>query len=934
MAAARDGLQAAGTGAPPQLEVTQLTMGNGNRPCAPETEPAWVSSLGQARASNVTDPDGDQVAVEFRAYWDAGDGQENIVRWESGLSTARTSGSVISMPLPTGIPRQVPVQWEARVYAGGEFSPWSSEGAGYRCTFIYDTSVPATPVVTSPEYPEINAADPLDPWRNGAGRYGHFTFDGAENDVVTYAYTLSGSEQRVIDTVSTSEGAPRTVALLPERAGGYILEVRAIDRAGNSSPRRSYTFRVSSGTPALSVWELDEAAGADEAESERAAWPATLRGSTTLGAGGVSGSALRLDGVNGYARSSATVVDTSKSFTVSLWARLPEAGVSATGTAASAAGNRTDAFRLSVDPDTGGWSFGVSGSDTAGAEVTRARQDSAAALGQWSHITGVFDAASGEVLLYVDGERAGSAVFGGTPGEGRAGIGLGARVAGTGADQFFSGDLDEVQFFDYALTGAQVAALTDRQSITEGGRPATALWSFEEAIGATSVAGQPQAADAQVSDGVTFGIEGMRGTSATFDGTGGVAATTQPVIDTDRTFAIAAWARLSEDKPEETMVVAAQGVGDNPGFALVHAPDGRGWTLRHWSEDGAGGTLVEVSESPCDATEPDCAAAHIGAWTHVAGVYDHVREELRLFVNGELAGSAPFSAPADAGGRFIIGAAQDSNGGFTGHFDGQIDDVRVWDRMPSPEELRLLARETAQVAGRWKFETAENGTTPDESSADRPLTLGGDPVFGPGWFDMNALSLDGVDDHATLNQVPVDTSESFSVGVWAQAATVPTAPATLVSAPAADGSAFAVRFVPDPDYEGWGTWEVVLSESDGSAVTIAHNGFFDVREWNHIVLVYDAVRQQARLHVNGQLQESGCDASGESCERVSWVDHVTTDRATESLEVGRARVNGSWGEYWPGSVDDLWLIDGPLSRDQVAWLSGSHSGTPSELPNF
>ncbi|MDT0319206.1 LamG domain-containing protein [Streptomyces millisiae] len=914
--------------------MSQLSMEFGGV-CAPPASPAQVRTRGQVYAADVTDADGDRVAVEFRAYWDTGDGQGNVVRWAPGLSTFNASGSGFSMTLPSGLPRDGHVQWEARSYDGAEYSPWSSTAPQERCEFVYNTSVPPTPSVTSSEYPASNPADPADPWHDGVGRYGSFTFASTDTDVVRYRYRFASGDQ-VGDShdVLTSGGAPRTVRLVPDQRGDNRLYVRAVDSAGNSSAERSYVFRVGAGTPERAVWDLDEEAGTASVQGEGAPWTAALTGDAHAGAEGVLGSALRLGGESGYARTSNSVVDTSESFSVSLWARLPESGVTGTGTAISQAGNHASGFDLSVDPATGGWSFGLAASDARDAAVTRAQQDSAARVGEWTHVAGVVDASADEVLLYVDGRRVGAAPFDHETWEARGATALGARLSGRSQneDQFFEGDLDEAQFHDYGLTADQVAGLADQRPVTTGGRPASVIWSFEESADATRISGRAQTVEATASDGVTLGAEGEHGPSARFDGATGVVAASQPVVDTAGSFAVSAWVNLPSDKADRTMVVAAQTADDGSGFALVHAPGGQGWTMRGRA---AGGTVIEASQSPCPSSTPNCVAAGLGTWTHVVGVHDLDAEGLRVYVNGELAGSAPFTGAVSSTGRFTLGAVERQGDGQTDHLSGRIDDVRLFDRVATAYEVRRLAIRNSEVAGRWMFESTESGVTPDDSVRANPLILGGDASIGPGWIDYNALVLDGVDDHAFTDTIPVDTSDSFTVGVWAQAAEVASEGMTLVSGPGANNSAFRLRFEPDPEREGHGQWEAVLPAADAAGTTevrVANSQFLDVRDWNHIVLSYDAPRRQARLYVNGHLQQLPCDDPGtDPCGR-SWADGVMTYEAAGSLEVGRTGVGGSWGEHWAGSIDDLWLFQGALNDQQVAWLASSFFGTPTEVP--
>jgi hypothetical protein len=877
--------------------------------------------------------------VEFRALWNTGDGQGNVVRWESGLTTAKKSGSTfaVTQPALSAELGDVRVQWEARSYDGAQYSPWSASGSPARCTFIYNRTAPAAPAVSSPEYPASDPEDPQDGWHDGVGRYGDFTFDSASSDVNRYWYGLN-REPRAVNEITTTNGAARTVRLLPRRVGVNYLIVRAYDVAGNRSEDRTYLFRVRAGSPERMVWDLDEEVGAASALGEGEPWEAALTGDAAAGAAGVDGGALQLGGQSGYAATETPVLDTSKSFAVSFWARLPQGGVTATGTAVSQAGKNTDAFRISVDPGTGGWSFAVPVGDSASATVRRARQGQAAALGEWTHVVAVSKRPTSELQLYLNGQPAATTAFD-SPWEGRGIVALGAAFLGQTASQFFAGEVDEVHFYDRWLPESEIAALYARQPVTDGGRPAVAVWSFEEAAEATSVAGRAQAVPAGVHGNVSFGGEGITGNAAAFDGnttTGSYLATTQPVLDTYQSFAVAAWVKLPAGKANQNMVVAAQTGDTNWGFSLVHAPDGRGWTFRRWTSDDAAGSLVQASESPCTASNPNCAAAGLGRWTHVVGVHDIDAGQLRLYVNGQLKATEAFTGRWTASGRVTIGAADHRDGTSSGELAGQIDDLRLFDRMTTAGEVEQLFQQSPELAGRWQFEQASGGTTPDASAAGRPLSLSGDAAIGAGWIDSGALLLDGVGDYAH-GAVPFDTSASFTVTAWAQAAALPESGATVLSAAGTERSAFAVRYEPDPS-GGRGTWQIVLRDEDGPEATVVRVGnarFLDAREWNHLALVYDGFRRQAQLYVNGLLAEVACTGGtdDDACGSVSWAENVVTFAAGHSLQVGRARAGPSaWGEYWPGAVDDVWAFQGALTDGQVAWLAALFADIPTEVP--
>lgn len=83
-----------------------------------------------------------------------------------------------------------------------------------------------------------------------------------------------------------------------------------------------------------------------------------------------------------------------------------------------------------------------------------------------------------------------------------------------------------------------------------------------------------------------------------------------------------------------------------------------------------------------------------GDWYHVACTYD--RGELRLFIDGQLAGCrlVPPSIPTDGGEGLAIGGNVGANQAFTDQFVGGLDNVQVFERTYTMDEVCSAAGET------------------------------------------------------------------------------------------------------------------------------------------------------------------------------------------------------------------------------------------------
>jgi hypothetical protein len=129
----------------------------------------------------------------------------------------------------------------------------------------------------------------------------------------------------------------------------------------------------------------------------------------------------------------------------------------------------------------------------------------------------------------------------------------------------------------------------------------------------------------------------------------------------------------------------------------------------------------------------------------------------KLYVNGTLVSSANLSITGfnpDASPYFGIGGWGDGSGD---RIAGLIDEVRIYNRALSEEEIRYLYNRGAPIA-HWKFDEGEGNIAYDSSGNGNNGTLINGPTWVPGKF-ASALKFDGVDDYV---EVPSNVSLSWS----------------------------------------------------------------------------------------------------------------------------------------------------------------------------
>lgn len=198
-------------------------------------------------------------------------------------------------------------------------------------------------------------------------------------------------------------------------------------------------------------------------------------------------------------------------------------------------------------------------------------------------------------------------------------------------------------------------------------------WRLGEASG--NFADQVGGKTGSATGGITYGVAGAIPTSfdkaVTFDGTTGYIA----FADTDfeflgtAPFSVAAWVNVAA--LSNTPVILGKGAGVE------------GWRLEHTSI----GQVLFRRQTTAGNDSSTAAPLRIGAWVHVAGVYDGTT--VRVFT-GVRAGSGAASTRSLIHNTdpFTIGSLA---GSATRFVSGSVDEVAIWNRALGRSEIIELA---------------------------------------------------------------------------------------------------------------------------------------------------------------------------------------------------------------------------------------------------
>ena len=182
---------------------------------------------------------------------------------------------------------------------------------------------------------------------------------------------------------------------------------------------------------------------------------------------------------------------------------------------------------------------------------------------------------------------------------------------------------------------------------------------------------------------VEFGSEGANGatgTSATFNGASSLIQHDWSADLNPESFTLALWAKSEGGAGAWHSPVTSRHDLYNEGEAsqgyLIYDNNPSGvWTF--WSGNGDVAGNWQALDGP---------AVNLGEWDHLAITYDDESEMKKLYVNGELAVEANDSVFPNDTTPLNIGAGADFGGTF--FFKGDIDDIGLWNRALSLEEIQ------------------------------------------------------------------------------------------------------------------------------------------------------------------------------------------------------------------------------------------------------
>jgi len=313
--------------------------------------------------------------------------------------------------------------------------------------------------------------------------------------------------------------------------------------------------------------------------------------------------------------------------------------------------------------------------------------------GAWSFITATYDG-SGDASgfrTFINGEEVAHSdvydqVNGGTS-LNAGDLSIGSRDDGSGGiDSPFDGTLDEVAVFDRVLAPVEIAAMYR----TADGLPAPLAVDQTGLHDGSYLPANPDGTWAGGTQQVAGALGGDSDTAATFDGdTGGVLVegTDELDFESDEPWSVAGW--IKPDPTTDTFQVIAGkqdlSLSTRPGWGVGRYQGGFAPYVR---TDGAAVSLALVKT---DTNLPT------GVWTFVVATYDGSGDAsgFKTYFNGAAVTHTAAYDQINGGtalndGDVWIGSRDDGAGGVDSPMNGSLDDLAVFDKVLTAQEVADL----------------------------------------------------------------------------------------------------------------------------------------------------------------------------------------------------------------------------------------------------
>ncbi len=362
---------------------------------------------------------------------------------------------------------------------------------------------------------------------------------------------------------------------------------------------------------------------------------------------------------------------------------------------------------------------------------------------------------------------------------------IGNRYNSGNYDRAFDGNLDEVKIYPYSRTADQIrqdyaaglAGIKSNSGVTAsfGSRSDSWMsdglvgyWKFDEPVGsydddngyedAIDSSGNGRTGDANGNADVS---DGKFGNGAAFDGTTDYLS--YATNDFGNIFTISVWAKPGNVSNIETIIANTVGGGSNDGFKLY---------INHYLTNNRAIEFETGNGGDVSTSLTEDGTIGFSQWNHIVVVVNEILGKAAIYVNGiDQTKDSDILTDFKTSGTWRIGSFMDNQYSF----NGKIDEVRIYNRALSADEVKKLYDWAPGPVAWWKFDE-KSGTTAYDSIASTTYsggnhgTLGTTTASQPAWTQGEyggALRFDGSDDFIELPaKDDLNIAGAITISAW------------------------------------------------------------------------------------------------------------------------------------------------------------------------
>jgi hypothetical protein len=503
----------------------------------------------------------------------------------------------------------------------------------------------------------------------------------------------------------------------------------------------------------LGYWKADQTSwngtSGEAIDSSGNSLNGTAQGGATTTASGKFNYAANLDGTNDYVSvSHSSNLNLTNAITLSAWIYINSLSASDAGIA------RKDgeySIRLINNGKIGGKAYGCTGVQSASTPST----------GSWHHVAWTYDLKINKV--YIDGNLDNSS-------EETCSIPTTSNAFEIGImDGYFNGRIDEIRVYNRTLSPSELSQLYNWAP-----GPA-AYWRLDEGSGSTAYDSSGNGNNSTSLSGSPTWTSGKYGKTINFDGTDDAVnineSTTTDFGKAGQSYTVMAWVKNNTSSTVTQPILSKNASSDAPGA----------FQLRNDWNTNKPQFYITNSNWSLDSNVSGTTTIRDGKWHHVAGIRNEDTNQVYIYVDGRLEGTATDNlADTDISSDKPVIIGGESNGGT--YWPGGIDDVKLYNYARTAKQIvedmnaghPAPGSPVATPIGHWKFDEGYATTANNSGSAGSLLpgtltNMDSPATSTSGWANdgrfNKALSFNGSSSSGDYVNIPYHTSLNVTTDI-------------------------------------------------------------------------------------------------------------------------------------------------------------------------